>query len=181
MLEKDQAARSAWGLPRADQLALVINWPEASRELELLHAAVSRYLPEVSFWFVRGDAVMSSRGMPLPPITQVEKRQLEAPPPPPVEAPFEAEPPPQPVARPFSFSANLTSQESSNGGIAARSVGGAPPLHLVHSDLPLPARPAQPTADAETDPADEPAEAPQRITREEIDMLLHEEAEEQTS
>jgi len=178
VLEKDQRSRSAWGLPRADQLALVIDWPQAAPELEPLLTAVARYLPSVQVWLVGGGAVTSPTGEPMPPTPTAVAAPIESPR---LDEPSHVEPEPQPEARPFSFSASLSSQESSHGGMGARSVGGAPPLHLVHADLPLPAQPARATTDVEQDQSEEPAEAVQRITREEIDMLLHQEAEEQST
>ncbi len=50
LLDRTQASRSAWGLPRSEGLALIVVEPEHWPDLQIMLMAIARYVPVVSIW-----------------------------------------------------------------------------------------------------------------------------------
>lgn len=206
LLDKGEAARSSWGLPPVESVAVVVDLPAGHAEAQQFIQAVERYAPRASVWIARDGRMRSTSGEPMPDPRQPEncgkeqaavgiwpesekKTQSAVVDEPIVATSAAANPPPIPAALtnlmadtdhqppqppPFRFSASVgapgeTLADQAFG--AAQSVGGAPPLLLVHAEHGLGAN-ASPKSDGCCDDIDGEAEPGLRISRAEIDMLL---------
>jgi hypothetical protein len=163
--ERAQAARSAWGLHRMEQVALVVvqpeYWRQHGRELDALLAAVVRYAPSAAIWKVVDNNVhpVHERANETPP----SKNSASSPPPLPVR--HDAAPSPRPVsAPPLKLAGNEVPRDSTSQ---------SPPLRIPavsENPLAFAAKSEDSTPQVSTD-EDQPV-LDSRITRQEIDMLL---------
>ena len=151
--ERAQAARAAWGLQRMERSALVLLDPLEERELFDFVQSVKKHLPGTSIW--------SWSGVDLEPLAAGEDH-----------APIANEPPmPRPMPRPITPAADDDD--------TARAA--APELQFSPTSAPKPPFLAPSPPEAKTAGMVEEPHAPDgRISREEIDMLLRTESDEQS-
>jgi len=170
--ERAQVARAGWGLQRMEQIALVILEPERWPRLDELVSAVNEYLPNATVWTATDSDVT-----PLNSPDQADARPAAAPP---------------PTLR-YTAMANKNSI-SDDGPVATKMNRPNPGLRIAGAPQPIP--PAPRSAESangahDDDPTPRPAlmnedeadaaATSQRITREEIQMLLQDEDREAAS
>lgn len=79
LLDKAQTSRSAWGLPRAEPLRLLIVEPQQWRDVASMVAAIGRHLPATDVWEARDGAltrVVEAQVAPAPAPAQLTTPRL---------------------------------------------------------------------------------------------------------
>jgi hypothetical protein len=145
--ERAQSARAAWGLQRVEKSALVIIEPTHGHEHADLIRAVHRYLPSTSVWAYADSELTPQNDAPA---TGSARRETQ----PSIQRPITMTPP------------------TTQSPIATAPKRPAPPPSAIESSS-LELRESGHESEQRSD---EPLASSSRISREEIDMLLHAEA-----
>lgn len=172
LIERSQASRSAWGLPRVEPLGLVVVEPARWTDVESLLSAVQRFVPDAGIWRADGDEPTIIR---QPGIAPAARDSVSAPQSAPAALDWPAAPSEHAdTTEPIDEELLRDADEMTRTLRIARP-GPTAPQPIARNAKPAPAPATAPSQD-DAEPLrdhDAPDDAePARITRDELAMLL---------